>query len=263
MELAHKLLGTKKGTLFISAIAALIAGGMILAYLHRYRDSVKAEAAPVTVLVAAQAIPRGTPGSVIASKGLYTTTTIRESQLLEGAYSDPSTLAGKVTAHEIVKGGQLTASDFTVGSDSLVGSLADYQRVISVPLDSAHGLVDEVRVGDHVDVYAGFNVIPLGPNGVPVSGSTARAVLRQLVADVPVVAIDKTGGTGSRLTNVSLQLTDQQATKVAFAADNGKLWLSLRPGAGAKGHAPSIVTVETVLLGTPPISVLHSLGARR
>ena len=60
MELAQKFVGTRKGTLFISVIAALIAGGMILVYLQRYRASVKAEAAPVTVLVAAQAIPRGT-----------------------------------------------------------------------------------------------------------------------------------------------------------------------------------------------------------
>ncbi len=263
MELVQKFVGTRKGTLFISVIAALIAGGMILAYLQRYRNSVKAEAAPVTVLVAAQAIPRGTPGSVIASKGLFTTTTIRENQLLDGAFSDPSTLTGKVTAQEIVKGGQLTASDFTVGSDSLVGSLTDYQRVISVPLDSAHGLIGQVQVGNHVDVYVGFNVIPLGPTGMPVAGSTARAVLKQLMSDVPVVAINKSGGAGSTVTNVSLRLSDDQATKLAFAADNGKVWLSLRPSAGGKGHTPSIVTVETLLLGTPSISVLHSLGGGR
>jgi Flp pilus assembly protein CpaB len=263
MELAHKLVGTKRGTLFISVIAALIAGGMILVYLNRYRNSVKAEAAPVTVLVAAEAIPRGTPGSVIASKGLFTTQTIRQNQLLDGALSDPSTLTGKVTAQEIVKGGQLTATEFSLRADSLVGSLTDYQRVIAVPLDSAHGLVDQVQVGDHVDVYAGFNVTPVGANGMPVAGSTSRAVLKQLVSDVPVVAMNRIGGSGSTITNVSLRLSDQQATTLAFAADNGKLWLSLRPGIGGKSHAPSIVTVETVLLGTPSLSVLHSLGGGR
>src|SRR6266516_925181 len=89
MELVQKFVGTRKGTLFISVIAALIAGGMILAYLQRYRNSVKAEAAPVTVLVAAQAIPRGTPGSVIASKGLFTTTSTSMSGSTSSRWAPP------------------------------------------------------------------------------------------------------------------------------------------------------------------------------
>jgi Flp pilus assembly protein CpaB len=263
MELAHKLVGTRKGTLLISLLAALLAGGMILVYLNRYRNSVKAEGAPVTVLVAANAIPKGTPGSIIASKGLYTTTTIRQSQLLDGAYSDPSSLSGKVTTQEIAANGQLTAADFKISADSVLSSLTDYQRVVSVPLDTAHGLLGQVQAGDHVDVYAGFNVIPLGPNGTPVAGSQSRAVLKQIISDVPVVAVGTKAGVTSNTTNVGLRLSDQQATELAFASDNGKVWLALRPSAGAKSHAPSIVTIETELLGTPPLTIMRSLGGRR
>jgi Flp pilus assembly protein CpaB len=55
--------------------------------------------------------------------------------------------------------------------------------------------------------------------------------------------------------NVSLRMTDAQAAKVAFASDNGKLWLSLRPAANVKSTRPGIVTVETDVFGLQPLPV--------
>ena len=132
----------------------------------------------VTVLVAKQTIPKGTAGSVVASKDLYTVTTIRESQLLEGAMSDPATLRDKVATREIFEGAQLTATDFGAAGDSLAAQLTDRERIVSVPLDSAHGLIDGIEAGNRVDVYAGFNVIPLGADGRPINGGQARPMLR-------------------------------------------------------------------------------------
>src|SRR5262245_42704808 len=112
MEAAQKLISTRKGTIVLSLIAALVAGGLILVYVKRYRDSVKAQGAPVTVLVARQAIPKGTAGNVIAAQDLYSATTLRQSQVLNGAFSDASSLRDKVAAQDIYPGAQLTASDF-------------------------------------------------------------------------------------------------------------------------------------------------------
>ena len=67
---------------------------------------------------------------------------------------------------------------------------------------------------------------------------------------------------GSGTTNVSLAVDDVKAAKLAFASDNGKLWLALRPSAGAKASRPGIVTVETMLLGVPPVQILRSVGGR-
>ena len=89
MELAHRLVSTRRGTLLVALLAALLAGAMIVAYLNRYRASMEASGALVTVLVARESIPKGTSGTVLASKALYTATTMRESQLREGAISDP------------------------------------------------------------------------------------------------------------------------------------------------------------------------------
>jgi Flp pilus assembly protein CpaB len=262
MELAHRLVSTRRGTLLFGIAAALLAGIAIVAYLNSYRDSVKSGGALVTVLVAGDTIPNGTAGNVLASKGLYTATTIRESQLREGALSDPASLQGTVAVREILEGAQLTAADFVPAGDSLAARLTDRERVISIPLDSAHGMISEIEAGNRVDVYAGFSVMPLDAAGRPLNGGQARPMLRLIMADVPVFAVgEKARGSGT--TNVSLGVDDVKAAQLAFAADNGKIWLALRPSAGAARSRPGLVTVETMLLGVPPVRVLRSLGGTR
>jgi Flp pilus assembly protein CpaB len=260
MELAHRLVSTRRGTILMALFAALIAGVLILVYVSRYRESVQSENARVTVLVARQAIPKGTSGSVIASKGLYTVKTLPQGQLIDGAFSDPSSLVDKVTTHAILPEGQLAASDFAVGAGRAVSSLTGRERVIAVPLDAAHGLIGEIEAGDHVDVYAGFNVIPLGPGGAPVAGAQARPVVRRILTDIPVVSVGSSrggfGGAGG--STVELKVSDAQAAQIAFSSENGKVWLAQRPGAGATSSKPQLVTLETLLLGVPPVTVLRS-----
>ena len=264
MEFAQKLISTRRGSLYVAVIAALLAGVAILVFLNRYRENLQAGTTPVTVLIARQTIPKGTPGNVVASKAMFTATTIRESQLRDGAFSDPGSLAGKVAASEIYEGSQLTAGEFSASSTSVAGTLTDRERVVAIPLDSAHGLIGSIEAGNRVDVYAGFNIIPLRGDGTPANGGQARPVLRMIMSNVPVVAIaNSAGGIGSKGANVSLQVTDNQAAQLAFASDNGKVWLSLRPSAGAKSSPPRIVSAETLLLGAPPLQVLRSLGGRR
>ena len=83
----------------------------------------------------------------------YTVTTIKESQLLEGAMSDPASLKNKVATTEIFAGAQPTATEFGAAGDSLAAQLTDRERIVSVPLDSAHGLIDGIEPGNRVDVY--------------------------------------------------------------------------------------------------------------
>ena len=265
MEFAQRLISTRAGTIAVAAGAALLAGISIAVYLNRYRSSVSSAGAPVTVLVAKRAIAKGTSGSVVASQNMFTTATLRESQLREGAFSDPAAIRDRVAVRDVYKGQQLTAADFIAGAVSLPSTLTGTQRIITIPLDSAHGLIDGIEPGNRVDVYVGMNVISLGPDGQPRDGGQGKPVVRLIVADVPVLAIaDKKtrGGSGSNTTNVSLRLDDLTAAKIAFASDNGKVWLALRPSAGAKRSRPDIVTVETLLLGVPPVQMYKALGGR-
>lgn len=265
MEATQKLISTRKGTVLLSILAAAVAGGLILVYVNRYRDSVKAQGAPVTVLVARQSIPKGTAGSVIAAQSLYTATTLRQSQVLNGAFSDASSLRGKVATQDIFPGAQLTASDFAAASTNLAASLTATQRIVSIPFNAAQGLAGELQGGDHVDVYVGFNVVPIGPNGAALAGGVSRPIVRRVMTDIPVVSVGgkSTGVFASGNANIAFKVTDQQAAELAFASANGQIWLALRPSAGAASSPPNIVSMETLLLGVSPKVVMQSLGARR
>lgn len=265
MSFAQRLVSTRRGTVTLAVLAALLAGILVLVYVNRYRDSLKSGAAPVTVLVAKATITKGTPGRLVAAQQLFTVTTIRESQLRDGAFSDPASLVGRAATHDIYAGEQLTAADFGASATSASTALTARQRIVSVPLDAAHGLSTELSVGDHVDVYGGFTVVPIGANGLPVSSSQPRPVLKLLMQNIVVADIKRQGsGLGANSgSTVSLRVDDLQAAKLAFASDNGKVWLALRPAAGGKASRPSLVTLETLLLGVPPVAMEHALGGRQ
>src|SRR6266540_2401554 len=119
MEFAQRVISTRAGTIAVAAGAAMLAGISILMYLNRYRHSVSAQAAPVTVLVAKRAIAKGTSGDIVAAQGIFTTATLRESQLRDGAFSDPAAIRGRVAVRDVYRGQQLTATDFVAGAASL------------------------------------------------------------------------------------------------------------------------------------------------
>jgi Flp pilus assembly protein CpaB len=260
VELVERLTSTRRGTLALAALAALLAGAAVLVYLNSYRHSLNTGATPATVLVAKQLIAKGTPGESVAATGMFTTTTIRESQLLNGAISDPVSLRGRVATHDIFPGQQLTTADFAVGGASVATALTKTQRLISIPLDTSHGLVGQVNAGDHVDIFAGFNVLPIDARGVPLGSGQSRPVLKLIMQNVPVISVNK-AAQGSN-SNVSLKVSDSDAENLAFASDNGKLWLVLRPPSGAKPVPPRLVSVETLLLGVPSVVVQRSFGGR-
>ena len=263
MQFATRLVSTRRGTLLAAMVIALLAGASILLYLNSYRDSLKSEGVTVTVLVAKQTIPKGTAGNVLDAKDLYTVTQIRESQLLEGAMSDPATLRSQVATREIFEGAQLTTADFKPAGDSLAAQLTDRQRVVTIALDSAHGLIDGLEVGNRVDVYVAMNVLRVNRDGSPVEGSQTKPVTKLILADVPVLAIgEKSKGAGSATTNVSIRVDDRTAAEVGFSVENGTVLLALRPSAGAKPSRDPIVTAETILLGIPPVEVYKALGGR-
>jgi Flp pilus assembly protein CpaB len=261
MEFAQRVMSTRAGTIAVAAGAALLAGISIAVYLNRYRHSVSSQGAPVTVLVAKRMIAKGTSGDVVAAQSLFTTATLRESQLRNGAFSDPAAIRGRVAVRDVYKGQQLTAADFLAGAASLPSTLTGTQRIVTLPLDAAHGLIGHVQAGDRVDVYAGFNVTPVGT----VASSNAYPVIRRLMENILVVDVTSQArgpAVGQQSNNnVSLRMNDAQAAKVAFASDNGKVWLSLRPAVNARSTKPGLVTVETEVFGLPPLPVSKKVVA--
>ena len=74
-----------------------------------------------------------------------------------------------------------------------------------------------------------------------------------LVLDAPDQA--GTGVGASSTVNVVLRTEYQESIELAWAADNGKLWLVLRPRTGSRVRVPGVVTAEGLLLGVKPVTV--------
>lgn len=266
MQLAHKLLSTRGGTIALAVVAAALSAVVLLTYLNRYRSSVTASAQPVSVLVAKSLIEKGTPGSVVGREQLFQATELPQDKVKEGAITDPGALNSQVAAADIYPGQQLTTAEFSATDAGALGTkLSDDQRAVSVPLDAAHGMVGNIRAGDRVDVLAGFNVIPIAPTGAPLDNGRERPILRTVMEDILVLeapAAEAASTGGSTASNVTLRMTDREATKIAFAADNGKVWLVLRPRTGGRPTTTDVVTLETLLLGVKPVTALRSFGGR-
>jgi Flp pilus assembly protein CpaB len=255
MELAQRMLSTRRGTLGAGAAAAVLAAFILLLYLNQYRSSVTESSAPMTVLVAKQLIEKGTPGDVIGIKELFQTTEASRSELKDGAITDPAALRGRLAVREIYPGQQLTISDFSASrSDSLGATITNKQRAIAVPLDAAHGIVGQIKAGDRVDVFAGFNVIVRGSAGFSASTPVVKVLMQNALVLDPGDS-SGSGLTGTKESNIVLRTTRDEAAQIAWAVDNGKVWVVLRPRTGASVEKPGVVTAESVLLGIKPVVV--------
>jgi Flp pilus assembly protein CpaB len=253
MQLVQKMLSTRGGTIALGGIAAVLAAFMLLLYLNQYRSSVAADSEPVTVLIAKSLIEKGMPGDVVGLNRLFQTDEAPKSQVKDGAITDPSTLHGRIAVEDIYPGQQLTVADFAASTNAIGARLAGKSRAIAVPVDAARGLVGKVEPGDRVDVLAGFNVMGNGTGG---QGRPVTKVMIQnaLVLDAPEATAAGLGA-ANQTANIVLRVNRNQATEIAWAVDNGKVWLVLRPRAGARPTRPGVATAESVLTGVPPVVV--------
>jgi Flp pilus assembly protein CpaB len=253
MQVTRKLLATREGTLGFAALAGVLAVVLLLMFMHTYKRTVDDGAQPVTVLVARESLAKGVSGDVLAEKGMFQATGLKRDQVKDGAITDPAGLRGQVSVHAIVRGQQLTEADFGKPNNHVLSRIAGDQRAVSVGLDAAHGMVGQIRTGDHVDVFAGFQVQPDG-------SIRPRPVLRVLFQNVEVLKAptpDAKAAQGlnqqNQVQNVVLRVTDKQAVDLTFASDNGKVWVALRPQAGAKQQKLSLTNLDRLVVGLDPI----------
>ena len=232
-------LGTRRGSFVVAAVAAALAAVALAVYLNQYKQDVRGGTAPTQVLIAHRLIPKGTPGDAVAAGRLFQPTTISRDAVKALALTDAAALSGRAATHDIFPGQQLTSADFSARADPLRARLSGRQRALAIPVDAAHGLIGSIRTGDHVDVFGSFTG----------ASSAGRGVLRTIAQGVLVL---KAPGADSNRDNASsqeaviLRLKDEQAARLAYAADNGKIWFALRPTTGSQSGGATTVTGQSV-----------------
>jgi Flp pilus assembly protein CpaB len=210
--------------------AVVLAAILLVVYLDRYRDRVSGENAPTPVLQANRLIPAGTPGSIVASQGMYTSTTLPQKEVVVGAIEDPAYLSGRAAAADIFPGAQLTAESFAASDTASVDSqITGTQRAFALSIDGVHGISSQVMPGDSVDVYTS------------VAGVVKLFEPNVKVLTTPSVPGPAGGG------NLILRIETQEAARWLYAADNSQLIFVLRPVVGAKPTKPSQASSTTLL----------------
>jgi Flp pilus assembly protein CpaB len=243
----RKLVSTRRGSVIVAVAAAVLAASVLLVFLSQYRRSLNLSDKSVTVLVARSLIEKGSSGTLLAEKSIFQTARVRKRDLKNGAIADPSNLRGKVAVDDIYPGQQLVVGDFAPATGGVRERIAGDERAISLPLDNSHGMIGDVQGGDHVDV-----LFASGSSGI-VTVSQTRATVTTLLRDLLVLRAPKSakaGGVGGPTSTqeVVLRATDTQAVTLAYAADNGKVWLVLRPKVGATDSKPVVVDQRAVLI---------------
>lgn len=226
-----QFVATRRGAYAVAAIAATFAGLVLLVFINRYKQDVNAGLAPAPVLTADRLIPRGTSAGEVITGKLFEPTALPAESVRPGAVTQASQILGKVAVRDVLPGQQITVADFAALADPIRSRLAKTERAIQIPIDKIHGLLTTVRAGDRVDILAAFNA------SSATTGS-GTPTLEPLVRDIRIMR--------NNADSVILETTDREGAKLAFAADNAKLWFLLRPPVGAKDSKPSTVSQDSI-----------------
>jgi Flp pilus assembly protein CpaB len=233
--LSSRLFSTRGGTIAVGGFAALLALLVLLLYLNNYRSSIRNSSAPIPVLVANHLIPQGTAGDVLGTSGGFEATEVPKGDVKTGALSDPAVLRGRVAVSDIYPGQQLTLADFSLAGVAPLGSrLTGKQRAMAIPIDSVHGLIGSIVTGDRVDIYANLN-----------------GVIKPIMQNVLVLGISGGGGSGGLASttgsnSITFRVSPAGAGRLAFASDNGSIWVILRPATRGGTIAPGATTMQKI-----------------
>jgi Flp pilus assembly protein CpaB len=269
-----RVLTSRFGAFGVAIVLALVAAVLVLVYVQKHDSSVQNANGQVTVLVATRTISQFTPGNQVVDGRMFRETKVSRDSLADGAITNPDALKGLVARDNVYPGEQLTTNQFQRSQTTSVAvKLKPDQRAIALPVDPGSGLIGQVQSGDHVDVVGTFDVLPVGPNGLPIIGAQPIPLTRTIVSDalvltapVAVAAAGATASDSSHGPDITLAIGTADVDRLMFAQAKGQLWFVLRPpGSNVNVNPLSVVDVDAVLRGASsarPI-VLRLTGANR
>ncbi|AMO93841.1 flp pilus assembly protein CpaB [Collimonas fungivorans] len=180
-----------------------------------------------------------------------------------GAYSQASSVVGKIPLIDIGAGTPITESGLASG---LAVKLADGERAVAIPVDEIVGAGNRVQAGDYVDV---FFTLKQGQEIEKTQSRLLMSRLQVLSYGAAVIGTATGGGSAGEMPNQQTSQSSQQAqsapqaqvartavlatpvadvNRLLLATQNGKLTLALRN--------PSDAAMPDQALFPPPAAIL-------
>ena len=239
----------RSGSRAIAAAAvALTAGAVAVVMLKRYVDRHGGNAALVPVVVATRDLPLAT---VLRADDLAVVAWPRKLQPA-GTAADAKELVGRVLTAKVFKAeaiieGKVAARE---AGNGLAALIPENMRAAAVRVDDVVGVAGFIHADDHVDV-----IVTLRPEQ---GGETTSKVILQ---NVRVLAVGqemeerdaKNKNRALPVTVATLLVTTEDSEKLALAASQGKLLLTLRSKTD-QNEIPTSGIAPVALLARGPVS---------
>jgi pilus assembly protein CpaB len=231
---------TNKVIGIVASVAMAVIGTALLVFYVRGADDRAAGAeGSVEVLVASEAIPKGTKAEELAPK--VRLERVPSSVAAPGGLTSLSSLDEQVTLVELGQGDQLVPSRFGPPAVSEAPGVPPGLLQVTIPIDTVRAVGGQLRAGDTVGVVASFE-----------DPRTSRMILHKVkvtgvrTQDGQTVSSEAQGtAPPAAVLHVTLALEAGNVERVVFAAEYGKLWLSAEPE-NAPPTPTRVQTKETV-----------------
>jgi pilus assembly protein CpaB len=227
---------------------AFLCSGLFTWQLNRHMGHAKtATAVPVrTVVVAAKDLAAG-EALTIAS---LSTVTLPASQPLQGLFSKPQDVVGRVLLTPLSSGEMITLHGLASvdAPAGIASTIPNGMRVISVPTTDPSGNAGLLTTGNHIDVFVSYH-----------SDAGAAVVSSLVLQDITILGGAQKGSSGadpkpSPLDTINLLVTAEDAARLTAASALGKLTFALRNGADKSlnaGLSHVTLTAEHTVVATP------------
>ncbi|WP_430296510.1 Flp pilus assembly protein CpaB [Sinomonas sp. B1-1] len=220
-------------------VAAIIGVVLVISYANGADSRAMAGLQPTQVLVVAKPVAQGTSVDKLAAS--LELRTLPADAVAPTALTSLEGTSGKVTTTELAPGEQLLAgrlaSPASLVRPGTVPVPAGFQEV-SFQLDPARAVGGHLQAGDTVGMFLSFDkgAVPAG-QGPESTDLTLHKVLLTAVDGAQSSESSDSGKAATGTLTLTVAVTDVQATKIVFANEFGKVWLSKEPKGAADSNS--------------------------
>jgi pilus assembly protein CpaB len=222
-------------TIIAAILLTLFGMVVVIAYVNSAEGRAQENAELVSILVATEEIPAGTPAASLAGSRSVALRQVPQAVRAEDAVQDLDALGDQVTLERILANEPIVARHFGDPAEAQrpgSGQVEEGLEIITVALEPQRALGGEIAAGDLVGV-----IVSLEDSGGsdeaattdPTTGGGDEATSGMVLAGVPVTGVsgvDPEAGAPGDLIMVSLQVDEPDAERIAFGAEFGRLWLT-------------------------------------
>ena len=206
-----------------AVVVALVTSLLIYNWLQRKANVVKPEMQTQSVAVAVVDLSWGT----VLTKETIKVVPFLKASLPDGYFSDPASLAGRVLtspvkANEPIFESKLAPTSVKTGGVAAV--ITPKKRAVAIRVDKTIGVSGFIHPGNRVDILVTLS--STGKTPVPLTKTILENIL--VLAAGPETETKGKEEKPSNVDVITIEVTPEEAEKVALAASEGRLQLALR-----------------------------------